>query len=97
MSFLMAFTIIILDKKVGYMRRINATRIGKVFYSTNKRIIISTIVSGIILIILYGFTFPLGINNIVIRTLYKLIVAFIVALGLSQANIIRTMNRDAEI
>ncbi len=89
MGVLIAFLLIILDKKVGYMRMISTNNIGIFLYSTNKKVIITTIISGVILILLYGMTIPLGINNFLIRTLYKVITGFIIAVGYSQDRINR--------
>jgi|LGOV01.1.fsa_nt_gb predicted secreted protein len=89
MIFLIAFLFIILDKKVGYMNIISTNNIGIFLYSTNKKVIITTIISGVILILLYGMTIPLGINNFVIRTLYYVITGFIIAVGYSQDRINR--------
>ena len=89
MVFLIAFLFIIMDKKVGYMKMISTNNIGIFLYSTNKKVIITTIISGVILILLYGMTIPLGINNFVIRTLYYVITGFIIAVGYSQDRINR--------
>ncbi len=87
MAFLIAFLFIRLDKKIGYMKMISTNNIGIFLYSTNKKIILTTIISGVILILLYGMTVPLGINNFAIRTLYQVITGFIIAVGYSQDRI----------
>lgn len=88
MALLITALLVLLDFKMRYMKKISATRVGVLLYSTNRRIIITSISSTVLITVLLFITIPLGLDIPIFKTIYNLIGGAIIALGYCQYKII---------
>ena len=87
MAILVAMLFYLLDKQIGYMEKFSITRLGIFLYSTNRRLIITTISSTVIITGLLFLTIPLGLDIPILKLPFNLLGGLILALGYCQNKI----------